>query len=540
MMVRDPSDYQDNSAGNTRAQPAGTSSKTEPGRVERSGNEDRGRAPEAAPRYIANKVTPPAASEAPASLYLQGEAPKNTPKNSLFKFDSDAVRLSRYERRQQSKEWLIRAARMSLGLSPVAAPGEGKRSTEPGWVRPPRPARCAWRIAEDVGVHHDGDVDLGAHWSGIERCASIWACPVCAAVIRAARTKEIQEAVDEWLKDPDHHLIMVTYTMRHRKSDRLDVTLPAALEAYQRNQAGSPWVRFREKYGIVGSVRAAEVTVGKNGWHPHIHALYFTTKPLDKDGQAAMHSWLFERWFKFVTKLGGGAPTKLRGVDIRVASDSGKVVAQYLSKLQDDSKEHRPLDKKVASELGRADFKEGRQGSLTPFELLDPAKRADWQDDEAAYHLWVEYVEAVKGRRAITWSGEIRELLNLARERSDEEIINDVERQDLKLLIPGKVYDSYKNQPAVLALILELVESGNLELAAQVAGADVVTDAPKEKPKLPRVPNPRVTAAQVRELDYMVLDSLLMEGKPVPKRLWYLIPDRMREAAGLPPVTPAA
>jgi hypothetical protein len=377
-----------------------------------------------------------------------------------------AWRRQRYDRRQQSSEWLIRGARLDAGLPAVAEPGT-KAGTE-NWIRPPRPARCRWRVGETVGVHHSGDVDKGAHWSGIERCASIWACPVCASVVRAERASEIQSAVGNW-QDQGNHLVFVTLTMRHRKSDKLAVTLDAALKAWQRICQGKSWEKFKARFGVRGYVRSVEITLGSNGWHPHIHALLFTDKPLSKPDQDALTSALFDRWLTYVTKFGGGMPTKQRGIDVRPATKDGKVVAQYLSKLQEGAKPK--ADQGIGKEMARFDFKTGRGASLMPFELLDASRREDDADDWAAFKLWNEYVAATKGRRAITWSKGLREQVCLEDEKSDEEILEDSEQDDLLFLIPGVLYDRMKNSPAMLALVLEKVESGELESALSLIGS---------------------------------------------------------------------
>ena len=105
-----------------------------------------------------------------------------------------AGRRIRYRRRQTSSSWLIRAARIAAGLP----------ETGDGWVRPPRPARCRWRVSEEVNLHHTEGSP--AHWSGLERCGSVSACPVCSAVVRGRRAIEIQtayakKAYDSWVAE---------------------------------------------------------------------------------------------------------------------------------------------------------------------------------------------------------------------------------------------------------------------------------------------------------------------------------------------------
>lgn len=386
---------------------------------------------EAAPWYIANCVTPPLGAER--------------------RF---AWRRTRYARRQRSSALLIGSAREDAGLSPVAA--EPTTSADPEWVRPLRPARCRWRVGAAVTVHHDEE--RGAHWSGVERCASIWACPVCSAVIRAERAEEIQQAARVWGEEREGSFAFVTLTMRHGIRDPLKTTLNAALEGWRRVIRGAPWKRKIKQLGIAGVIRSVEVTWGAdNGWHPHIHALFFLDQTWTKQQADDFEGWLYERWADFVVKLGGQLPTRLRGVDVRLAGRDGTVVAQYLSKVQE--KDEPANIETLGAELARFDFKQGRAGNLMPFELLD------MPPESGAGRLWVEYVKTTQGRRAITWSKNLRELLALDEERTDEEIIEDTEAAPVVLLMHGPVYDRIKNDPATLASVLEVVELGQrLEL----------------------------------------------------------------------------
>lgn len=391
--------------------------------------------------------------------------------------DHSERRLTRYERRQKSSRWLIQAAREAAGLPPEhgevldVETGELRpvRAADPEWVRPPRPARCRWRVGEVVGVHHG---DGTAHWSGVERCASIWACPVCAAVVRAERAAEIQQAVERHQK-AGGSLVFVTLTMKHSVSDELAVTLNAAIKAWQNLLQNSAWQKFRDRYGVVGYVRAVEITHGANGWHPHIHALFFVDKPLSEADAKHWHAAMFDRWSRYVFKHGGGMPNALRGVDVRPADDDGTVVAQYLSKVQESEGKRQ----KIGQELARADMKSGRgrQGRM-PFELLDSTTQRD-----AA--LWVEYVEATKGRRAITWSRGLRERLDLGEERTDEQVIEDTEQDTARVLIPAKSYDRAKNRPAVLAHWLDLAEAKSYRQLANITDGHLIKTKPRPKPQ---------------------------------------------------------
>lgn len=381
---------------------------------------------------------------------------------SRIEFHPDAqarqagYRRGRFQRRQTSSGWLIADAREAKGLP---ADGDGIGAADLAWVRPPRPARCRWRVADEVGVHHEQGQP--AHYSGLERCASIGACPVCSAVIRAERAEEIQEAARLW-SEQGGAVAMLTMTVRHRRSDPLSRGLDAALGAWRKMLAGKAWKQIKARYGIGGYVRALEVTrTPDNGWHPHLHVLLFLDARLDGLQLQELSDVLFARWQRYVVALGGRVPSYERGIDLRQATDDGTVVAAYLAKVQEAG---------VGKEMARGDLKTGRRGSVTPFELLD-------HDTIANRRLWSEYVATIKGRRFITWSVGLRDSLGLDTERTDEQVMDDVQSRPLVFDIPGGVYDrELANDPEALALVLDLVETDDADQAALICGAGDTPD----------------------------------------------------------------
>lgn len=366
----------------------------------------------------------------------------------------------RFARRQRSSGWLIAMARQAAGLD---ANSSGSVTAEdPEWIRPPRPARCRWRVAQAVAVH--GGEGHPSHFSGTERCASIWACPVCSAVIRAERATDIQTGAQTW-QNNGGALLFVTLTLRHKRSDALADTLDAAIKSWRGVQQGAPWTRWKNRLGIVGSVRAVEVTYGvSNGWHPHIHVLMFLESEPTTNMLESFESWLYARWADRIVAAGSRMPTKLRGVDLRLAGKDGQVLAQYLAKTQDAAKAT-PSRTRIGAEIARADFKSGRGlDRLMPLELLD----AD-ADDQRAYALWTEYFTATRGRQAITWSKGLRTRLLLGEEKTEQQVVDDAERSPTVFTIPGEIYDDIKGHPTQLAAVLEAVDFGNISAAMELA-----------------------------------------------------------------------
>lgn len=369
-------------------------------------------------------------------------------------------RRRRFERRCVSSRWLVDAA--------IKAEEAQNGGDVDGFVRPPRPGRCGWSVGGAVGVH--GSSTQAAHFSGTERCASIWACPVCAATIRAERAREIAQAVETWQTKHGGSVVFVTLTMSHKRAHRLGVTLDAALQGWRYLVMGAPWQRQKDLHGIAGYVRAVEVTWGEaNGWHPHIHALLFLDDTPTPARLRLLEKWLYERWARGVVKHGGGLPSELRGVDLRLADEDGRIVGQYLAKVQ-ETREKKTYD--VGSELARSDWKTSRHGGREV--RLMPLETLDYPDDPRSRGLWLEYVEATKGRRAITWSRGLRELLAVGDERTDDEIIEDAEKSDLAFTIDAERWATIRRVPLLLAHILEAVEIDRPDAAEHLASGRYV------------------------------------------------------------------
>lgn len=392
-------------------------------------------------------------------------------------------RRERYARRSQSARWLISD---EIGASLP----EGVEEVEQGvfvntttgeihdlqWVRPPRPARCSWRVGDQVSVHSDGAGH--AHFSGAERCVSIWACPVCSAVIRSERAREIACAVKAH-QEQGGSVVFLTLTLRHKKTDQLALTLDAALSGWRDLMRGRWWAGstrvhgVRDRFGIEGYIRATEVTYGQvSGWHPHLHVLLFTETALSDRQIEQLGDEFHRRWADLAQKRVGRRPDRIHGVDVQRVDEGGRVLAQYLGKVQDGKKWT------ASAELARGDVKQGRGGSLAPFQLLDEdcVGPAPWRR-----RLWGEYVAATKGRKAITWSRGLKKRYDV-HERSDEEIIEDTESAPAVWVVHRGAYDRARRSKGALVLAL------GIEAATRGDTAGLARILPGHVPPTPPTP----------------------------------------------------
>ena len=283
-----------------------------------------------------------------------------------------------------------------------------------------------WRVGECmrrpvgglVSVHYQPEHG-SATFGGLKVCGSVWVCPVCAARIGARRAQDVAAAAPNWIAKGGR-VLMLTLTLQHHAGRQLGELNQAMNAAYRQMRQGKSWVSFVQRYKLAGSITAREYTHGGNGWHPHLHVLFFLESAPGDGELAAMEQFLAKRWRSALAKRGETADLE-HGTDLRPADKSA---GDYVAKLS--------ATWSVGAELAGASSKEGRRGSSTPAQLLDRAMHRD----EAAGALFVEYAHATYGKNWITWSRGLRELCGLDQEEaSDQELAEEHEAGGLVLLV---------------------------------------------------------------------------------------------------------
>lgn len=324
----------------------------------------------------------------------------------------------------------------------------------------PRTFWCGHRIRDsrmpvEVKLTEHGT----AHYSKVQFCGSVWECPVCSSIIRGQRSLEVAEAVRRHQKSGGG-LYLVSVTLRHYLPDDLNANLTVLTKAWRSTVSGKQWTQAKKRLGVIGFVRALEVTYSdENGWHPHFHLLLFTETKATEQGAANLNNFLLPRWQRFVTKHGGRLPNA-HGIDVLPVSDDGKAAALYVAKLAEGSG--------VSLELTRSDLKEsGEAQSLTPFELLD-------LDTPKHKALWQSYVRATKGKRAILFSRGLRNMLGMTLEKTDEEILAEMQnRGKLVAALAPEVYDTARGNGIMLGTVLGMIERKRFDEAAKMLGCYV-------------------------------------------------------------------
>ena len=282
----------------------------------------------------------------------------------------------------------------------------------------------------------DGNVKVG--YAGLVRCGSVWACPLCSTRINATRRLEVGALV-VIAQSRGYYFALQTVTLRHWNGQSLGMLFDA-LSNGQRSVTNATAVRrVRKELGLVGYVRALEITYGANGWHPHIHKLLiFDHKPTAEDLRCLQDAE-YPVWVRQCAKRGLGTPIK-ECYDIRPVYDVDEA-AQYIvksddvlsvafsQKLAEHVKQQRAqavADGKAVSISGMAHemvggmwSKSGRAiSSMTTWQLLEAFQATG---DMRYLDLWLEFERASKGRRQNVWSRGLKKMFGIG-EISDDEI----------------------------------------------------------------------------------------------------------------------
>lgn len=299
------------------------------------------------------------------------------------------------------------------------------------------------------------------HYSGLQTCGSVWACPVCSARIQAERAGELLLAVEsahaQGLK-----VALLTLTMRHRRHDRLRVLWEALSNAWQAAITTDRAVRrAREAVGMVGWVRRVEATHGQHGWHLHVHGLLIYT---DSGKLDELRHAIWAGWLRRLTALGLDAVKEcgisLAELDLENAREQ---ISGYLNKSTYE-RSTGSAARELAGQIGKV----GRNGNRAPFDVLADLVNGGLAEDLA---IWSEWEDASKGRRALTWSRGLRRQLLTRGERSDEEIAADNDGDQAELAEIGPQLWTEIVDRRLEVELLEAVERARLDEEYEAAAA---------------------------------------------------------------------
>jgi hypothetical protein len=211
------------------------------------------------------------------------------------------------------------------------------------------------------------------------------------------------------------------------------------------------WYTDRAAFGIVGQIKTLEVTHGANGWHPHLHVLVLTDRPLTSEERELMADGMWRRWSGYLEDKGHHGTTRAHGIDVRpvVAHND---VARYMAKVYDG----------LHHEMARADLKSGRRGGRNPFAILADLVDAGKYDRLTGelnrdFTLWREYEKAIARMSLVRWSPGLKARLGVL-EATDEELAEEEVGGELVVELPLHLWALVRSNPARMALVLDVAE----------------------------------------------------------------------------------
>lgn len=250
--------------------------------------------------------------------------------------------------------------------------------------------------------------------------------------------------------------MFATLTRPHTKTAPLVTGMDMIGGAWMAITASHQWRTIKQAYGIRHWARSLEITWNpRSGWHVHIHMLAFTDEP--HTDCKAMQVDMLDLWNRQLERQGSRQAGKRHGVIVLPVTTTPARVGGYMSKPPDS----------IGSEITRMDNKTSRKHSIAPFQLLDP-DTIDQLGASTAQRLWLEYVNATRGQRSITWSRKLRSELVSTIERTDQQIIDDTTHGTDVIDILASQYRQLKRSPSLMAYIMSRIETGEIPLAEDI------------------------------------------------------------------------
>ncbi|MGH0002636.1 protein rep [Pseudovibrio ascidiaceicola] len=300
------------------------------------------------------------------------------------------------------------------------------------------------RCSEVVSVHK---TKTGACFRGIATCGSIWTCPECAQKISQGRAEDVENLVSSHTQ-ANGNTFMVTLTVGHGSQDELSDLREFLVWAWDQVVRSGKGKRMRDEFGILGYVRAFELTHGVHGWHPHLHIL-FLTRDLTPFEQWKFKRRIYTRW----KEVASSAMTSKR---IKVKNAEGEITSiKEVSRTALGGKRYINVDVKAldfqlaknpaaagqyiskwgsGAEIAKGMQKRSKGRSI--WQLLDDADHGDKQ----AAHLFHEYAKVFHRARHLTWARGLREHYAMGEEASDEQLAMTEEMEAHEIEEGGEVF----------------------------------------------------------------------------------------------------
>jgi hypothetical protein len=283
-----------------------------------------------------------------------------------------------------------------------------------------RVANCLCKritTSKPVSVAYNSNTNK-THFHNVQRCGSIFSCPVCAKIVTEKRRSELKQATDTW-RNMGGFLYFMTLTTRHHKNTHLRTLKAGQTKAKKYFFSGEKSKELFAELGKCYQIMSNEITFGcENGFHPHSHVLIFSDKELSGFELYKSQQKLALHWQNACRLANIDIPDLKHGLDLK----DGTFAAEYISKWG------------LEEEMTKSHLKRGKLGSLTPFDLLHLSiEDLPLYDNVRPSKLFQEYALVFKNTRQLSWSKGLKSLLKIA-DVTDEEIAEETDKTSFIVL----------------------------------------------------------------------------------------------------------
>lgn len=318
---------------------------------------------------------------------------------------------------------------------------------------------------DKVGLHYSHDAHH-ARYAGLAHCDSVWDCPICQERISTFRSQELMAALALARQEKNIGFVMVTFTLRHAAAHTLAELRSALSKALRELKSGKPWQTIKTLFGVVGTIRAIEVTYSRrNGWHIHCHMGLVLQSPLTEKGVKRLELRVRQRYNACLKKTGFDASWR-HGVQANGDISAVETMAEYIAKNQKLPAARPKWD--AVSEMTRPQNKEAHSPlktlpGCTPFELA----QMGYDGDAYSARKFIEFSQAMHGEKWLRYSPGLKDFLKI-REIQDGEILASPLGSDDKLIAELDWRTQFKPILAryARAELLDVVEKSNGSLDA--------------------------------------------------------------------------
>lgn len=301
--------------------------------------------------------------------------------------------------------------------------------------------------------------------SGVSTCSSVWTCPVCSNKINEVRSRDVSLLLNYYLKS-SYSLAMVTLTSQHNQWETCQIVKHRELNSFNKMIASRKYKDLCKQYNFEGYIRALEVTIGNNGWHPHIHlaiVLNNTQEALEEFSNSVVQLWVS---FNKGTNATAQHYTPILDV---------QGIGEYITKWG------------ASDELVKSNHKTSKNAKgYTPFALLKLIRKHGFNSElgQWAYMKFKEYSKAFKGAKQLTYSKKLQvKLKEVTTLKTDIEICNE-RQEDAKpvLFLKNNLFKhiAKNNLQAYVLNILESESILELELLLLEFGLFTIYDPDKK------------------------------------------------------------